>query len=69
MNFSQDSQDINFKTPFGAAKTGSFVSLMLRAEDISTLSSFVRLWYDGKDHLVEMDLESFKKTRLFATQE
>lgn len=65
MTFLHNSQDIKFRSPFGAAATGSTVNLMLQAEDVSISSSYVRLWYEGKEHLVQMKIEPAEDNKFF----
>lgn len=48
-----NSQDENFKKPFGALKCKDTVALKIKAEDFSR-ECFVRLWFDKRETIIPM---------------
>ena len=63
-----NSQDINFRSPFGAAETGATIRLGLRAECETEISSaYVRLWFDERKPLLPMEISQTGKSEFFCT--
>ena len=51
-----NSQEIKYRSPFGAVKTDTNVSLRLDVSDAAPdVSATVRLWYNDTERLVSMD--------------
>ena len=59
MHAYHNSQDIKYRSPFGAVRTDSAVSLRLDVSDTAAdVSATVRLWYNDTERLVVMNKES-----------
>ena len=59
MHAYHNSQDIKYRSPFGAVRTDSAVSLRLDVSDAAAdVSATVRLWYNDTERLVVMNKES-----------
>ena len=57
MSIFHDSRDVFYRMPLGAGACGAFVRLRLRAENAS--SAFLRLWWDDRETLLEMERRDF----------
>ena len=68
MKIFHNSRDINYRTPFGAVKRGTSVSLFADVYECENVSfAKVRLWLNGAESFVDMDIKKEKdRFRCFA---
>ncbi len=63
-----NSQEINFRSPFGAVKAGTTITLGLHAESEAEIdSAHVRLWFEKREHLIPMSISQTGKAEYFCT--